>query len=81
MFLFNPLRAEFDLIQDRLTTPGHGGLKLSFSHFDGYSPVLSGSVRVAVVDSPNSEKSGNITVAINVKASSLSCNYVPHILT
>lgn len=79
MFLFDPLRAQYDLIQATLTTPGYSGLKLSFSHFDGYSPVLTGSVRVAVVDSSNSEKSGNITVAINVKSTDPSCNSFPPI--
>lgn len=75
MFLFSSLQAQHDLIQDTLTTSGHGGLKLSFSHFDGYSPMLDGSVRVSVVDAPNSEKSGNISVAINVKSSNPSCSY------
>jgi len=75
MFLFNCLGAQHDLTQESLTTSGHSGLKLTFSHFDGYSPMLDGSVRVAVVDSPNSEKSDRITVAIDVKSSNLSCNY------
>jgi len=69
MFLFNSLRAQHDLLQESITAPGHSGLKLSFSHFDGYSPMLDGAVRVAVVDSPSSEKSGTITVTINVKSS------------
>jgi len=69
-FLFNSLRAQHDLIQESRTTPAKGGLKLSFSYFDGYSPMLDGAVRVTVVDSPNPDKSGSITVAIKVKSSS-----------
>lgn len=73
MFFFNSLWGQLDLIQESLTTPGHAGLKVSFSHFDGYSPILDGSVRITVEDSLNPEKSGNITVAIKVQASDLSC--------
>lgn len=70
MFLFNCLRAQQNLIHDTLTTPCHAGLKLSFSHFDGYSPMLDGSIRTIRANSSESEKSGSITTTINVKAAS-----------
>lgn len=74
MLLLDSIRTQHDLIQDSWTLPGGAGLRLSFSHFDGYSPMLDGSVRVAVVESSDSEKSGSIVVTIRVKASSPTCN-------
>jgi len=70
MFFINSLRAQHNFIHDTLTTSSHAGLKLFFSHFDGYSPKLDGSIRIVGVDSSDSKKSGSITTAINVKASS-----------
>ena len=74
MFLLNSFRAQHEIIHDAWTLPSGAGLKLSFSHFDGYSPYLDGSVRTAAVESSDSEKSGNITVTVDVKGSSLACN-------
>jgi hypothetical protein len=74
MFLLNSLRAQHEIIHEAFTIPGDAGLKLSFSRFDGYSPYLDGSVRTAVLESSDSEKSGNITVTVDVKGSSLACN-------
>lgn len=82
MFLLNSFRAQHDLIHDAWTLPGAAGLELIFSNFDGYSPLLDGSVRTAVIESSDSEKSGSIVVEINVRASSLACNaYLSHIYT
>jgi hypothetical protein len=74
MSFLNSLRAQHNFIHDTLTTPGHAGLKLFFSHFEGYSPMLDGSIRIVSVDSSDFKKSGSITTAINVKASSPFCN-------
>lgn len=73
MSLLNCFRAQHDVINDKWTLPGVAGLKLSFSHFDGYSPQLDGSVRTAVVESSDTEKGGNIIVSIIVRASNPSC--------
>jgi hypothetical protein len=73
MFLLNPRRASHDLICETWTFPGDGGLNLVFSHFDGYSPLLDGSVRAAVVESSDCEKTGSIIVKVIVKASSPTC--------
>lgn len=84
MFVLNSLRAKHDIFHDSLAMPGHGGLSLSFSLFDGYSPMLDGSIRVVGLDyahSQKSEKSESITVTINVKASSASCNILGRLLT
>ena len=73
-FLLNPFKAQHQLIRQSLTTSGHAGLKLSLSTFEGYSPMLDGSVHVSVMeDSLEAEKLGDINVEIEVKASSLSC--------
>lgn len=73
MFGLTSLRAQHDLISDNLTISGDAGLKLTFSHFDGYSPLLDGSVRTVVSEKSHYEKSGVITIAVSVKASSPSC--------
>jgi len=70
MSLLNCFRAQYDVINDKWTLPGVAGLKLSFSHFDGYSPRLDGSVRTTVVESSDAEKGGNIIVSIIVRTSS-----------
>ena len=80
MFLINSYRAQQELAHDAWNLPGYAGLKLIFSHFDGYSPLLDGSIRTTLVKPSDSEKSKNIVVAIDVKASSPSCNAVrPHV--
>jgi hypothetical protein len=43
--------------------------------------MLDGLVRTAVVESSDSEKSGNIVVTINVKSSSPTCNSIPALCT
>jgi hypothetical protein len=75
MFLLKSIAAQHDLIQETYTTPANGGFKLSFSHFDGYSPMLEGGVHVNVVDTPSAEKSGQITVAVTAKSSNPACKF------
>jgi len=70
MFLLNCFRAQNHLIHDTWTLPGDAGLKLSFSRFEGYSPLLDGWIRTEVVDSPEFAKSGSIAVTVNVRAPS-----------
>lgn len=74
MFLVNSIRGQQVLINDVRSLPASGGLKVAFSKFEGYSPILDGAVRASVVGSSGSEKSDKIVVEINVKASSASCN-------
>lgn len=68
MFLLNSYRGSHQILDENYTTPKSVGLKLSFSHLGGYSPIIDGSIRVigATVEE-------NITVSLKVSASSVSC--------
>ena len=74
MSLLSCFGVQQDLIDETFTLPGGDGLNLTFSHFDGYSPSLEGSVRAAVVEYSDYEKPGRIVVTIRVRASSEICN-------
>ena len=73
MSLLNCFRAQHDIIHDVRTLPAVEGLNLIFSHFDGYSPPLDGSIRTTTSESSSSETDGKIAVTINVRGSNPSC--------
>jgi len=77
MSLLNCFRTHHDVIRDARTLRALEGLNLVFSHFDGYSPPLDGSIRVNVVESSGFEESKDIAVTIGVRASSPSSTLLP----
>jgi hypothetical protein len=73
MPLTNPFIPQNDLFHETWTFPGVAGLKVICSQFDGYSPMLDGSIRTNIIETTG-EKSGSISVKIHVRGSSLTCN-------
>lgn len=65
MFLFRPAEASHEIINETFTTASAGGAKLTFSRFDGYSPLLSGSIRTVLA-----ENLGEIRIHVLVMATS-----------
>lgn len=51
MSYFSALGALKVLVDQSYTTPSKDGLSLTFSHFDGYSPMLDGAIRTVFVES------------------------------
>lgn len=68
MDVFRYVQGSHEILDETYTTESAGGLKLTLSHFDGYSPILDGSVKCTLF-----EEADDIKVKIKVTGSSASC--------
>lgn len=70
MDMLRSMQGSYEIMDEIYSTDSAGGLKLTLSRFDGYSPILDGSVRCVLVEDATEFK-----VKVKITGSNASCMF------